>query len=236
MRIIYFSILILSVGVISSHITAQCFPTLPAHAQTIPFGVNDSNFNHPGSVHHVCFNGQYYYYGNNPDTIFLEGSARLIIGFSYNLTVFMSNNAQLIIDTTTSGLYYIKKIVYDTTYTMFVDTSYATIDSLIECPGLIFNYVNFPHAISPCYTLGDESLKDYECNIYPTLTDGGINIITSLGDFNVDVSDLSGRNILHASNSNFISIAGHSPGIYLISLYNSEGLVIAKRKIILRRN
>src|SRR5687768_13390902 len=127
----YFILLLAICISIPQFLQAQCSPLVPANVQVIPLGANDSSINYPGPTHHVCFNSYYYYYNNNPDTIYLEGSSLLTIGWCQNLTIYMSNNCHLTIDTTTSGIYHIKKLVYDTAYTVFVDTSHATIDSLI---------------------------------------------------------------------------------------------------------
>ncbi len=217
-----------------SRADAQCTPLIPSNVQIIPFGVTDSSYDHPGSTHHVCFNSFYYYYNNNPDTIYLEGSARLTVGFSTNLTVYMQNNAQLIIDTTTSGLYDFKKIVYDPTFTLFVDTSYATIDSLISCPGMTYNYSNFSGSISPCDTLG---LEDDEANgirVFPTATNGDITVETDLSDFDVDIYDLLGKKISHVRNQHKISINDQPTGMYLVSVINENGKVFMQKVFLTR--
>ncbi len=233
MKIIY-SLAFLSLIAIPQLIHAQCTPVIPAHAQVIPFGVTDSSVNHPGSVHHVCFNSFYYYYNNNPDTIYLEGSARLTIGFSTNLTVFMQNNCHLIIDTTTSGLYDIKKIVYDPTFTLFVDTSHATIDSLVSCPGMTYNYSNFPGGQSPCFLMDINQEELNHFHIFPSVTQGDINIQTSLTDFEINIHNMVGQNILSTSNKNWVSIGEQPAGIYLITVSQGKKKMFTQ-KIILNK-
>lgn len=213
---------------------AQCFPVIPSNVQVISPIANDSSMDHPGPTHHVCFNGMYYYYNNNPDTIYLDGSAILTIGFCYNLTIYMRNNSQLHIDTTTAGLYQIKKIVYDTAYTWLTDTVWATVDSAIACPGMSFNYANFPGGISPCLTLGDEEISGSEIKIYPTITNGELMIESSISDYEVNVVDMMGRIVLLSRDRNSISIGDQSPGLYVVNI-RKDGRNIITQKVFLVR-
>lgn len=234
MKKLYFILAMFICIMFANKLQAQCFPLIPANVQVISPVANDSSMDHPGPTHHVCFNGMYYYYNNNPDTIYLDGSAILTIGFCYNLTIYMRNNSQLHIDTSTSGLYHIKKIVYDTTYTWLTDTVWATVDSAIACPGMSYNYANFPGGTSPCLTLGDEEASGSEISIYPTITNGELMIESSISDYEISVYDLTGRVVLSARDKNIISIGSHSPGLYLVNI-RKNGKTILLQKIFLVR-
>lgn len=234
MKKIYLALVFTICISIPSLLQAQCFPLVPSNAQVIPFGANDSNFFHPGLTHHVCSNAFYYYYGNNPDTIYLDASAILTIGFCQNLTIYMRNNAQLHIDTNTFGLYMIKKIVYDTAYTWLTDTSYATVDSAIACPGMAYNYSNFPGGSSPCFLSIEDPGEESSIKIYPTITSGEIRIETSIEDYEIEVYDLTGRKIISAHNKNLISIGGHSPGIYLVSIHQNGKRLLTEKIFLVR--
>ncbi len=132
---------------------AQCTPAPRVGGTTFAFGVTDSvtptQFV-PGP-YIVCDNASLYYYGNNPDTIYLEGSARLHVAFSWNLVVYMRNNSQLKCDTT-PALRTFAHVIYDPTFTTFVDTAASTILNLTSCMAMSYDYNAFPGGISPCST------------------------------------------------------------------------------------
>lgn len=153
----------------ASEVKGQCNPQI--HGMVFPFGVTDSitpSQYQPGP-YYVCDNATLYYYGNNPDTVYLEGSARLSVGYSFNLVVYMRNNSALIMDTATANwqMSRIVHVYHDTLYTYFQDTAGVQIQGLTACPSMAYDYSLFPNNVSPC------SLPS---SVEPTAQDGVFSV------------------------------------------------------------
>lgn len=164
---------ILSVIYHSNSLQAQCVPVLDSAVRITTIGnLQDSSFASFHSKYLVCDNAQLYYIGNSPDTIFLEGSARLVIGMCWNLTIYMRPNSMLRIDTAQSGLKRIGSIVYQPLFVGFQDTAGVMIDTLITCTSLSYNYNAFPSGQNPCGTsTSTESITDLKSGwLYPVPT------------------------------------------------------------------
>jgi hypothetical protein len=148
---IVLSIVILLGLLFTNKLQAQCLPWIsPSIRVTATGNTLDSSFASFHSKYLVCNNAQLYYYGNSPDTIFVEGSGKLIIGYCWNLTVYMRPNAMLQIDTTQLGMKRIGSIVYQPLFLGFQDTSGVIIDTMISCTSLQYNYAGFPSGTGPC--------------------------------------------------------------------------------------
>lgn len=138
-------------------LAAQCSPAPGTGGTTFPYGVTDSItpmlFRPQPFI--ACDNALLYYDGNNPDTIYLETSTRLVVGSCFNLVVYMRSNSQLRIDLISTGMRQFQEIIYDTSYTTFVDTAGMTVvNGLTACPGLTYSFAAFPNGTSPCITTG----------------------------------------------------------------------------------
>jgi Secretion system C-terminal sorting domain len=130
---------------------AQCSPAPRATGTTFAYGVTDSvsPFQTAPQPYVVCDNASLYYVGNDPDTVYLEGSAQLYVESCFNLVVYMRNNSQLRCGTS-PGTRVFKDILYDPTFTTFVDTAGTTIQNMTACPAMSYNYMHFPSGASPC--------------------------------------------------------------------------------------
>jgi hypothetical protein len=154
----------------ANRLEAQCSPLIDATTRVTATGnIQDTSFASFHSKYLVCHNAQLYYYGNSPDTIFLEGSARLVIGMCWNLTVYMRPNAMLQIDTSQLGMKRIGSIVYQPLFVGFQDTAGVMIDTMITCTALGYNYSAFPSGISPCGgMIATDAFSDFRSGLlYP---------------------------------------------------------------------
>ncbi len=70
-------------------------------------------------------------------------------------------------------------------------------------------------------------------SIYPNPTTGIIQL-TNIGDALIDVSDVSGRNILHLRYKQTLNLEHFENGIYYITITSSSG-VITRSKILLNK-
>jgi hypothetical protein len=62
---------------------------------------------------------------------------------------YMRNNGQLRCDTA-PGTRVFRHLIYDPTFTTFVDTAGATFQNMTSCPAMSYNYMHFPSGASPC--------------------------------------------------------------------------------------
>lgn len=187
--LICFCVLPLILG--SSSLKAQCSPVMDAAVRITSIGnIQDSSFASFHSKYLVCDNAQLYYVGNSPDTIFLEGSARLVIGMCWNLTIYMRPNSMVQIDTAQLGLKRIGSIVYQPLFIGFQDTAGVVIDTMITCTSLSYNYNAFPSGQSPCgTTISTESTIDLKSGLlYPVPAKDYIylpNPVQGNGDYSI---------------------------------------------------
>ena len=233
-------VLLLIIGCLSQvpSVFSQCSPSPNTGGTTFAYGVTDSItpavFEPQPFV--ACDNSLIYYSGNNPDTIYMESSSRLVVRSSFNLVVYLRNNCQLHIDTTSPGLKHFKEIVYDPTFTMFVDTAGITVvNGLTSCPGLTYSYASFPNGVSPC-TLPSaivEGLGSSEIHVYPQPAQDRLNISVPISMsqtmLTLTASDgrLVGQQLIGAGNSQ-IDISNLSAGIYILMVSNSKQRIIRR--------
>jgi hypothetical protein len=152
-HILLFALMLLSVAN-STTLLAQCAPAPRVGGTTFAYGVMDSVTPaqvHPPQPYIVCDNASLYYFGNDPDTIYLEGSAQLKVGSSFNLVVYLRNNCSLRLDLVQSATKHFNKIVYDPTFTSFIDTAgIVVVNGFTACTGMAYSYAAFPNGNSPC--------------------------------------------------------------------------------------
>ena len=213
-----------------SQLHAQCAPAPRVGGATFAYGVSDSGtpIQFVPSPYIVCDNAMLYYYGNNPDTIYLEGSTQLHVGSCFNLVVYMKNNAQLHC-ATDSSIRVFKHVIYDPTFTMFVDTAGSTFQTMTSCPGMTYSYAAFPNGTSPCASpTGLSSPKTPESmQIYPQPASGLLHLrlpASWSGSSNLSLYTLEGRHvtsqpILHGTSE--IDVSGVPAGNYLLRVSQS---------------
>lgn len=219
-------------------VKAQCSPTPNAGGTTFAYGVTDSItplvFEPQPFV--ACDNALLYYYGNNPDTIYMESSSRLVVKSSFNLVVYLRNNCQLRIDTTSPAIKHFRQIFYDTTYTTFVDTVGITVvNGLTACPGLSFAYSAFPNGLSPCtLPTGIQNLQgSINAEVSPIPASEYINISLSQTAFPVELT-LYGtdgkmlRNQVLTFNTTKLDVSGLPSGMYMLTLSNSKSRLVRR--------
>jgi hypothetical protein len=136
---------------VSHKLMAQCSPAPRVTGTTFAFGVTDSVT--PSQTapqpYLVCDNASLFYFGNDPDTVYLEGSARLWVKSCFNLVVYMRNNSQLRCDTVTLTRVF-SDVIYDPTFTTFVDTAGSVFQHFTSCLSMAYNYAAFPNGNAPC--------------------------------------------------------------------------------------
>lgn len=236
----FFQALLLIIGCLSQApaVFSQCSPSPNTGGTIFAYGVTDSItpvvFEPQPFV--ACDNSLIYYSGNNPDTIYMEASSRLVVRSSFNLVVYLRNNCQLHIDTTSAGIKHFKEIVYDPTFTMFVDTAGITVvNRFASCPGMTYSYAAFPNGASPC-TLPNaiqEGLGSSEFHVYPQPAQDRLNISVPVtmaqAMLTLTASDgrLVGRHRMDAGNSQ-IDISNLSAGIYILMASNSKQRIVQR--------
>lgn len=222
--------------IIAKTVMSQCTPVLPSSFYGVPFGGTDTLMPSPDVNHYQCDNSTFYYYDNNPDTIFMEGSARLTVGGSTNLVIYMKNNCQLINDTSSAGIKHVTALIYDPAFTTFVDTAGITFDTIISCPGLAFDYSNHGGA-SPCATLGTEDNPSNLLTVYPNPVIYDNFQIAGLQPemlpAQIEILDMSGRMVMTSVlNGPWVNITSMPSGIYLVNLRMDNGEKAVKKIII----
>lgn len=70
----------------------------------------------------------------------------------------------------------------------------------------------------PTTGMGSESEAELNVKLYPTLTNGLLNIETPANEFVVEVFNLSGQKIFTGKNCPTFNINGHSSGMYLVKI------------------
>lgn len=237
-------LLTLSFLVQCDRLWAQCSPSPGASGTTFAFGVTDSvtPLQFVPSPFIVCDNGTLYYHGNNPDTVYLEGSARLVVATSFNLVVFMRNNCQLRLDSA-GGMHHFDRIVYDPTFTTFVDTAgIVVVNGFTSCPGMSYTYSNFPNAASPCaVATSAEPRHDARPQVWtqPVPAIAWVELPSAL-QFNARLTlwSMDGREMLrlqHVQGPRVgMDIAHVPPGIYLLQVETADGRLHASAKLLVQ--
>ena len=218
---------------------SQCMVSPSSQGTTFAYGVTDSitPTQSVASPFIACDNSSIYYYGNSPDTIFLEGSAHLKIGACWNLVVYMRNNCRLEIDTTISASQrQIAHIYFDPAFTTFQDTAGTNILAMTSCPGLSYTYSNFPNSQSPCaLPTGAESREIQAFEVYPNPATEGFNISISEEKALVEIMGYDGRLIDRRTiqrGDSRIQTTDWPKGLYLVRV--SAGKASATRKLMVR--
>jgi Secretion system C-terminal sorting domain len=185
-----------------AQLAAQCAPSPRSTGTTFAFGVTDSVtpalFVPQPFV--VCDNASLYYYGNNPDTVYLEGSARLFVESCFNLVVYMRSNSQLRCYTTSVPRIF-SAVTYDPTFTTFVDTAGSTFQSMTSCMAMSYNYQHFPNGNSPCGTataISDQATST-AWQAFPNPTQGLLNVdlpASWLGKVETSLFGMDGRLVM----------------------------------------
>ncbi len=204
----------------SQSLLAQCTPILPSSFYLTPPPAFDTVIAAPDVNHYLCYNSSLYYLDNSPDTIYMEPSSRLTIGSCFNLTVYMSNNCQLIIDTTTAYPKHFTSLTYDQNFPFFTDTASAVFDTIISCPSLTFSYINHGGA-SPCLSLGNPTEQKQSLKIFPNPTNTGSIQLDGLNTSPITVVIMNSLGSVVNSfiqSGNNIDLKGLPTGMYIMQI------------------
>jgi hypothetical protein len=135
-------------------LAAQCAPpTIPVGSYLLAAPNSDSLLADPATSHYICTGATLYYADTGADTIYMGGSSTLVIFGCQDLVLYMNANCTLVIDSTTSAAKHIRKLVLRPIFAHFQDSSLATIDSLVTCFSLAYDYSQFAGGADPCAAL-----------------------------------------------------------------------------------
>jgi len=183
-------------------VAGQCSPAPRSSGTTFAYGVTDSVM--PGLAlpqpYIVCDNATLVYHGNNPDTVYLEGSAVLHVQTCANLVVYMRNNSQLRCDPV-SLFRSFTHVIYDNTFTSFVDTAGSTFSNFTVCTAMAYDYSAFPGGQSPCSaaTAVTAATPDGFLETYPNPARDVLHVQTPMawqGRSSMQLLALDGRQLL----------------------------------------
>jgi hypothetical protein len=213
-------------------VQAQCTPPpIPGSATVLPPAKVDSALGSPATTYFLCDNATLYYSGLMPDTIFMGGSARLVLLGSQDLTIYMNANCRLEIDTTTSALKHIRLLAFRPIFTSFQDTSFATIDAVQTCTQLNYDFSQFPGGENPCAALpvAEAALGEAAWSAFPNpfvqalqvQWEGGgkarqVQVLDALGTVVVEAR-------VHAGAAEALAVAHLPAGLYMVRLQDGAG-------------
>lgn len=211
---------------------AQCTPPpVPGNATVLPPAKVDSAFSSPATAYYLCDNSTLYYSGLTPDTIYMGGSASLVILGSQDLTIYMNANCHLAVDTTTSVLKHIRLLAFRPIFTSFQDTSFATIDAVQACSQLTYDFSQFPGGENPCAALptAEASLGAAAWSAFPNPFSQALQVQWEGGGKarQVQVLDALGTRVaeawVQAGTSAALAVAHLPAGLYTVRMQDGAG-------------
>lgn len=208
----------------------QCSPVISANTASDLY-TGDTLY---GGNHHLCFNSYTSYFGNGPDTIYLEPQSSLTIIWSDQLVLYVSKDANVFKGGNGTNSYIIKELFYDTPSDL-TDTSNMTIQSSTYCPGMNYDYIQMtPIPDQGCIgTASIEKLSAKTFNVFPNPSSGSFTIETvEAGE--MSLFNLAGNKMMNQTldnGQNTINGEYLSSGIYLVRI--KFGSSVSQSKLVI---
>jgi hypothetical protein len=100
---------------------------------------------------------------------------------------------------------------------------YVVVTDINGCTG-VYGYNFISHA-------GVGTIAGNEISIYPNPATDKV-IITSAQSVKAVITDVTGRKAIEQDNATEVNVSGLAPGVYAITLYDANGLPVAKEKLV----